>query len=152
MSSTRVRMVLFVSLTSVAALSARAVDVPNVYADVVDRVSFDEVRQRMQSDTANVVAAHRKLLESRYDLSDRPSSTVKMSRGKPVQVGVRVKLPQGVTWAGLGALAPADIRKRDVYPAGFLPLPHPNHPEGGMLFPKSHIDLVKAQEGRDLSR
>ena len=98
------------------------------------------------------IAAHRKLLEDRYDLSDRPSSTVKMSRGKPVQTGVRVKLPQGVTWDGLGAMAPADIRKRDAYPAGFLPLPHPNHPEGGMLFPKSHIDLVKAQEGRDLTR
>jgi hypothetical protein len=33
----------------------------------------------------------------------------------------------------------------DVCPAGFLPLPHPNHPEGGMLFPKVHIDEVKKQ-------
>src|SRR6185295_7791193 len=30
--------------------------------------------------------------------------------------------------------------------------PHPNHPEGGMVFPKFHIDEVKKQEGRDLAR
>jgi len=33
-----------------------------------------------------------------------------------------------------------------------LPLPHPNHAEGGMLFPKPTIDKVKLQEGRDLTR
>jgi len=27
-----------------------------------------------------------------------------------------------------------------------------NHPEGGMLFPRSHIDEIKKQEGRDLTR
>ncbi|HYD49574.1 MAG TPA: hypothetical protein VEB21_14560, partial [Terriglobales bacterium] len=37
-------------------------------------------------------------------------------------------------------------------PAGFLPLPHPNHPEGGMLFPRMHIDEIKRQEARDLTR
>ncbi len=52
----------------------------------------------------------------------------------------------------LGSMTPDAIRRADAYPAGFLPLPHPNHPEGGMLFPRSHIDLVKAQEGRDLQR
>ncbi len=35
---------------------------------------------------------------------------------------------------------------------GFFPLPHPNHPEGGMLFPKTHIDEIKKQEQRDLIR
>jgi cytochrome c peroxidase len=133
-------------------MAARAADVPNVYADVVDRVPFDEVKQRMEGNKDKIVAAHRKLLEERYDLSDHPSATVKMSRGKPVQTGVRVKLAKGTTWEGLAALAPADVRKRDAYPAGFLPLPHPNHPEGGMVFPQSHIDLVKAQETRDLTR
>jgi cytochrome c peroxidase len=39
-----------------------------------------------------------------------------------------------------------------LFPAGFLPLPHPNHAEGGMLFPKMHIDLVKKQDNRDLAR
>jgi cytochrome c peroxidase len=131
---------------------ARAADVPNSYADVVDRATFEDVKRRMEANKTKVDTAHRKLLEDRYDLSDRPSATVKMSGGKTVQTGVRVKLSKGMTWDGLAALTPADIRQRDVYPAGFLPLPHQNHPEGGMIFPQSHIDLVKAQEGRDLTR
>jgi cytochrome c peroxidase len=125
---------------------------PNVFADVVDRAPFEETRQKMSAAKDGVIAAHRRLLEERYDLSDKPSSTVKMSRGKPVQTGVRVKLPRGVTWESLASMTPDQVRERDAYPAGFLPLPHPNHLEGGMLFPKSHIDLVNAQESRDLTR
>jgi cytochrome c peroxidase len=76
-----------------------------------------------------------------------------MSKGKAVQEGVRVKLPQGVkSWQDLANMRPDDIRDKGVWPNGFLPLPHPNHPEGGMLFPQYHIDKVKAQEGRDLTR
>ena len=41
---------------------------------------------------------------------------------------------------------------QDLFPNGFLPLPHPNHPEGGMVFPKFHIDEIKKQEDRDLTR
>ncbi|MEA3181680.1 MAG: hypothetical protein QOI59_5203 [Gammaproteobacteria bacterium] len=130
----------------------RAAEVPNSYLDVVDHASFEEVRQRMEGNKDKVETAHRKLLEERYDLADRPSPSVRMSGGKPVQAGVRVRLPKGVTWDSLAAMPAADIRNRDVYPAGFLPLPHQNHPEGGMVFPQSHIDRVKAQEGRDLTR
>jgi cytochrome c peroxidase len=125
---------------------------PNVYANVVDSESFDDVKARMERNKGGVLAAHRKLLEARYDLSDRPSDAVKMSGGKAVQAGARVKLPSGVTWEELARMSPAEIRDRDVFPQGFLPLPHPNHPEGGMLFPASHIDMVKRQETRDLSR
>jgi cytochrome c peroxidase len=75
-----------------------------------------------------------------------------MSRGKPVQQGIRVTLSKGATWQSLAATTPADIREKDLWPAGFLPLPHPNHPEGGMLFPKFHIDEIKKQEQRDLTR
>jgi cytochrome c peroxidase len=92
------------------------------------------------------------LLEQRYDLGDRPSNDAKMSRGKSVQEGVRVKLPQGVTWDQLAAMKPEGIRDKGLFPAGLLPLPHPNHPEGGMLFPKFHIDEINKQEGRDLTR
>ncbi len=33
-----------------------------------------------------------------------------VNRGKPVQLGVRVKLPAGVTWEQLGSLNPSAIR------------------------------------------
>jgi cytochrome c peroxidase len=49
-------------------------------------------------------------------------------------------------------MTPEEIRRQDQWPRGFLPLPHPNHPEGGMTFPKFHIEEVKKQEGRDLTR
>jgi cytochrome c peroxidase len=49
-------------------------------------------------------------------------------------------------------MSPEEIKERGQFPAGFEPLPHPNHPEGGMVFPKFEIDEVKKQEGRDLTR
>ncbi len=75
-----------------------------------------------------------------------------MARGKAVQEGVRVRLPEGLTWAKLGTMSPGEIQKQNLFPPGFLSLPHPNHPEGGMLFPKFHIKEIKKQEGRDLTR
>lgn len=92
------------------------------------------------------------LLNERYDLSDHPAAGVTMSRGKAIQEGVRVKLPAGTTWDALAAMTPEEIRARNLYPAGFLPLPHPNNPVGGMVFPKFQIDEIKKQEQRDLTR
>jgi hypothetical protein len=92
------------------------------------------------------------LLNERYDLSDRPARGVVMDRTKPVQEGVRVKLPAGVTWSQLDDMNPDVIRERGIFPKGFLPLPHANHPEGGMVFPKTEIDELNKQEQRDLTR
>ena len=95
---------------------------------------------------------HADLLKERYDLSNRPAQGVTMSRGKPVQEGVRAKLPPGMTWESLAAMSPAEIRDKNLFPNGFYPLPHPNHPEGGMLFPHFEIEEIKKQEARDLTR
>jgi cytochrome c peroxidase len=93
------------------------------------------------------------LLAARYDLSNRPSKNGMMSGGrKPVQEGVRAKLPEGTTWDKLASLSPAEIKNNNLFPSGFLPLPHPDHAEGGMVFPKFHIDETKKQENRDLTR
>ncbi len=98
---------------------------------------FKTVFARMSAAKAGVMARQMNLLNARYDLSDRPAAGVTMSRGKPVQDGVRVKLPAGVTWDRLASATPDQIREQGLFPAGFMPLPHPNHPEGGMLFPAS---------------
>ena len=92
------------------------------------------------------------LLADRYDLSNRAAPGVTMSRGKPVQEGVRVKLPAGTSWDQLAGMSPTEIHDKNLFPKGFYPLPHPNHPEGGMLFPKFEIEEIKKQEGRDLTR
>jgi cytochrome c peroxidase len=110
------------------------------------------MRTRLASNKPDIMAAQQTLLESRYDLSDAAVTGATMFRGKTIQAGVRVKLPEGQTWEALAALAPAAIRAQDLYPAGFLPLPHARHDEGGQVLPQFHIDAIKAQEGRDLQR
>jgi len=122
------------------------------YSPVAATEAFQATMDRMSKAKADIMARHAKLLQERYVLDDRPAKGVTMSRGKAVQEGVRVKLPQGVTWDGLAAMTPDDIRAKDVWPAGLLPLPHPNHPEGGMVFPKFHIQEILKQTGRDLTR
>ena len=112
---------------------------------------FAGVVATMRAAKPGIARRHRALLEARYDLRDRRDGTT-MSGGKPVQAGGRTKLPAGMTWERLAAMAPADVRERGMWPAGFLPLPHPNHAEGGMVFPKFQIDEVKDQTGRDLER
>jgi len=122
------------------------------YAPVVIKESFEAIMVRMKSAKPEVMKRQMDLLNERYDLSNRPAAGVTMSRGKPVQDGVRVKLPVGPTWERLAAMSPEEIREKDLFPVGLMPLPHPNHPEGGMLFPKFHIEEIKRQEARDLTR
>ncbi len=122
------------------------------YAPVAGTEAFDAVKARMEAAKPEIMARQMALLEERYDLSDRPMKGVTSGRGKAVQDGVRVKLPEGVSWEDLAAMKPEDIKAKDLWPKGFLPLPHMNHPEGGMVFPKKHIDEINGQEGRDLTR
>jgi cytochrome c peroxidase len=49
-------------------------------------------------------------------------------------------------------MTPEQIRDRDLFPQGFQPLPHANHPEGGMVFPNFEIQELLKQEQRDLTR
>jgi cytochrome c peroxidase len=134
------------------ALTGLAAAPPNSYAPVDVREDFKTVMTRMETAKPEVMKKAQTLLAERYDLSDRPAQGVTMSRGKAVQSGVRAKLPQGVTWEQLAAMKPDEIRTKGAFPKGFLPLPHPNHAEGGMVFPQHVIDEIKKQEGRDLTR
>jgi cytochrome c peroxidase len=126
--------------------------VPSSYMPVVIHETFQSILQRMSGEKQAINDRQQELLKKRYDLSNNPSKTAKMSNGKPIQEGVRVKLPEGVTWEQLAKMSPDDVKKQGLFPQGFLPLPHPNHPEGGMLFPKFAIDEIKKQEDRDLTR
>ncbi len=47
---------------------------------------------------------------------------------------------------------PAQGVVMDLFPQGFQPLPHANHPEGGMVFPNFEIQELLKQEQRDLTR
>lgn len=122
------------------------------FLPVVPKEDFSDMMARMKAAKPAVMERQMSLLEERYDLSNHPAKGVTMSGGKSIQGGVRVKLPQGMTWEELATMSPGEIREKDVFPAGFFPLPHPKQKEGGQVFPKDQIDEIKKQEGRDLSR
>jgi cytochrome c peroxidase len=125
---------------------------PTSYLAVDLKEPFAAVMQRMKAAQPAIQKRQADLLAERYDLANRAAAGATMTRGKPIQDGVRVKLPAGTSWAQLAGLDSNDIRERGLFPKGFLPLPHPNHPEGGMLFPKFAIEEIKKQEDRDLTR
>ncbi len=113
---------------------------------------FSAIFARLSAQKPEVTRVHMALLNERYDLSNRPATGVTMDRKKPVQEGVRVKLPAGKTWENLANMTPEQIREQNVFPKGFYPLPHPKHQEGGFVIPHFVIDEIKRQEGRDLTR
>ena len=122
------------------------------YSPVVITESFNSIKGRLQGEKPATMQRQQRLLQQRYDLANRPAAGVTMTRGKPVQGGVRVRLPAGTSWDALASMKPEEMRERGLFPAGFLPLPHPKHGEGGMVFPQFHIDLMKREEQRDLTR
>jgi cytochrome c peroxidase len=114
-------------------------------------VDFEAMRAAKVAEKPLAMEQQLALLATRYDLGDVPADAT-MTGGKPLQQGVRVRLPAGLTWEALAELSPEQIRAQGIFPAGFFPLPHPKQPEGGMLFPEVHIDEVLEQTGRDLRR
>ena len=47
-------------------------------------------------------------------------------------------------------MSPDDIRDKGLFPKGYLPLPHPNHGAGGMVFPQHEIKQFARLERFDL--
>src|SRR3954447_763088 len=112
-----------------------------------------EVKAMDEAQKPQVVQRQSNLLNQRYDLANRPIPGVMMSGGrKAVQGGVRVKLPEGVTWDSLANMSPDEIRQRNLLPAGLLPLPHVKQTTGGQVFPERQIEEIQRQEARDLRR
>jgi cytochrome c peroxidase len=131
-----------------------AKSVPSSYDQIapvlLGKESFQAVLARDRGDKAAVMARQRKLLTQRYDVTARPDEKVTMSRGKPIQVGPAVRLPGGMTWEKLARLSSDEIRDRGLFPLGFLPLPHPKHKVGGMVFPQMEIKLLPRLERFDV--
>lgn len=140
------------AVATTAVYAAEPAKKASSYSPVVTKEDFSATMARMKAEKPAVMKRQMDLLAERYDLTNRPAHGVTMSRGKPIQEGVRVKLPVGMSWEKLALMSPEEIKAKDLFPAGFYPLPHPNHPEGGMVFPKFHIEEIKRQEGRDLTR
>src|SRR5260370_39989341 len=107
-------------LCACATLAAGAVSAaqPRSYMPVDIKEDFATTMKRMQAAKPAIEQRQQQLLEERYDLSNHPASGVSMSRGKPIQAGVRVKLPKGTTWESLSRMSAQDIRAKGLVPAG----------------------------------
>ena len=119
---------------------------PSSFMPVIEE-PFDVVMRRDKAAKSRVMATALRRLEDRYDLTRRVDPAVKMSRGKPIPVGPTARL-KGVTWEQLGRMSPDEIRDKGLFP--YLPLPHVNHPVGGMIFPLMHIKLQPRLERFDM--
>jgi len=113
---------------------------------------FEEIYKKDVAEKEKFAERQQKLLERRYDLADTPSEVMMSAGRKPVQKGIRVKLPDGVTWEQLAEMPPEEIQEKGLFPKGFLPLPHVKHETGGQVFPQDHIDSMMELEKRDLER
>ncbi|TWT90362.1 Cytochrome c551 peroxidase precursor [Pseudobythopirellula maris] len=122
------------------------------YMPVTNGKSFESVMRSDSEKKQQVMDRQKEIYESRYDLSDRPSDTMMSAGRKPVQEGVRVKPPEGANWERLAGMSAAEIKRQDLFPMGFRPLPHTKHATGGQVFPPEQIDAIRKAEGRDLER
>jgi cytochrome c peroxidase len=112
--------------------------------------SFQAQMAKDKADKPAVMARQKALLEERYDLASHPDNKVAMTRGKPIQVGPAAKLPEGMSWERLAEMSPDALREKGLFPKGYLPLPHPKHDVGGMVFPQMEIKQLARVERFDL--
>src|SRR5438552_6303350 len=73
-----------------------------------------------------------------------------MTRGKAIQVGPTARLAEGKTFEQLADMSSDELRDKGLFPKGFLPLPHPKHDVGGMVFPQMEIKQLKRVERFDI--
>jgi cytochrome c peroxidase len=117
---------------------------------LLGQVSFAEMMEKDKADKKAVMDRQTALLAQRYDLTPHPHDSIKMTRGKPIPVGPTAKLPEGMTFEALADMSSADIRDKGLFPKGYLPLPHPKHEAGGMVFPQHQIKQFARLERFDL--
>jgi cytochrome c peroxidase len=156
---TPVTMAFFAALATVALVYGVNAQLPDdvdpiveTYMPVVIEDDFKTIMNRDIDEKQKFMDRQKKLLERRYDLSDRPADVMMSGERKPIQEGVRVKLPEAMSWDQLAAMSPSEIKEKDLLPEGFLPLPHVKHETGGQVFPKDQIEEIERLEQRSLER
>jgi cytochrome c peroxidase len=117
---------------------------------LLGKESFQDVLAKDKADKDAVMARQNKLLQERYDLTPRPDPKLTMTRGKPIQVGPTARLPEGMTFEKLAAISSDEIRDKGLFPKGYLPLSHPKHDVGGMVFPQMEIKLLPRLQRFDI--
>jgi cytochrome c peroxidase len=110
--------------------------------------TFEEVMKKESAARPTVMAAQRKLLEERYDLTPKLDPEVKMARGKPICVGPTARLKNGMTWEKLAEVSPEEVKRLGLFP--YPSLPHPLHANGGQVFPQVQTAMFPRLERFDV--
>ena len=96
-----------------------------------------------------LMKAVRAYMAARFDFNEDSIEGRFMSGGKPVMAGPVARLDSDVaSFEELAALAPSEIRKRDLFP--YKPLAHPLQSTAHMLFPRSWIAVHPEHERIDV--
>ena len=114
----------------------------------VNEESFEKVMAQDKAQKAMVMKRQMDLLNERYDLTRHVTTEVTMSGGKPLPVGPTAKLKGRLTWEKLAGMTPEKMKEEGSFP--YLPLPHPNHATGGILFTQIQIKQFPRLERFDL--
>jgi len=114
----------------------------------VNEESFEKVMAQDKAQKVMVMKRQMDLLNERYDLTRHVTTEVTMSGGKPLPVGPTAKLKGRLTWEKLAGMTPEKMKEEGSFP--YLPLPHPNHATGGMLFTQIQIKQFPRLERFDL--
>jgi cytochrome c peroxidase len=124
---------LLVTVSAGLMVCAQKGKVVSSYGPTNQDMSFSQIKAARIAVKSARAKEHMDLLNSRYDLSKKTTTDIRMSGGKPIPVGPTVRL-KGVTWDQLDKLTPEQIKEKGLFP--YKPLPFPDHAEGGMLFPE----------------
>ncbi len=133
---------IFVMLTVVATFTvvfAQQDKIISSYGPTNQAETFDQIKAARMAVKSERPKLQEKLLNSRYDLSEKTNAEVVMSGGKPIPLGPTAKL-QGTTWQKLAKMTPKQIKEKGMVP--YKPLPFADHAEGGMLFPEMITKLL----------
>ena len=117
-----IALALFICVSDTAAQETKS-SFDQISPVLLGKETFEQMKTRDQQGKEAIMGRQMKLLAERYNLESKPHANVKMSRGKPVQVGPAAKLAEGTAWAQLADMPPNEIRDKGVFPKGFLPLP-----------------------------
>jgi cytochrome c peroxidase len=141
-----------VSSLMLSVFSSQSFSVESSYAPVSINKSFTEMKKEDVKNKSALMKKHNKLLNERYDLSEKTDSKVTMSGGKPLPVGPTAKLGKGLSWDGLSKMSPEQIKEKNGFP--YLPLPHVSPAGGGLVVsPKqleTHPELQRFDMAFDL--
>ena len=142
----------FISSIALLVFTTSSCAMDSSYAPVSITKTFPEMMKEDIKNMSALMSKHKKLLNARYNLSEKTDSSVTMSGGKALPVGPTAKLKKGLSWEALSNMSPEEIKKKSSFP--YLPLPHVSPDGGGLVVsPKqleSHPELVRFDMEFDL--